>query len=53
MKWNLSRLADSFDYLVPKSVLNKYIEENFTKIYEKTYYHLMAKKLGLSHSQEA
>ena len=25
MKWNLLRLADSYDYLVPKSILSKHI----------------------------
>ena len=51
MKWNLMKLADSFDVFVPKDSLYEYIKNNFGKKYEKTYNQLMFKKLGLAENE--
>jgi uncharacterized protein YdiU (UPF0061 family) len=52
VKWNLNRLAEAFDPLVPSSILKGYVEHQFDKIYEKNYYDKMFKKLGLKNIPE-
>lgn len=51
VKWNLNRLAEAFDPLVPTSTLKKHIDDNFDSAYQKMYDTKMAEKLGLQVSQ--
>lgn len=47
VKWNLNKLAEAMDPLVPTSILQKYLVSEFDKTYSKEYYRLMREKLGL------
>jgi len=47
VKWNLLRLAEAMDPVVPKSVLIKYLESNFYTFYNQKYYAILNTKLGL------
>jgi len=46
-KWNLEKLAEPLNYLIPLEVSQKILEETFDAEYEKHYMQKMKKKLGL------
>lgn len=47
VKWNLNRLAEAMDQLVPVGILKKKVQQRFDEVYGKEYYRLMAEKLGV------
>jgi uncharacterized protein YdiU (UPF0061 family) len=47
VKWNLTRLAEALDVLVPYNVLKKHIDELFDVTFTKNYEKKTAQKLGL------
>ena len=52
-KWNLQKLAESLDFLVPHTVLKEHIEELFDKTFNQAYDKKMSAKLGLKNNEES
>ena len=50
VRWNLERLAESLDFLVPQSILKEHIQELFYATYNKVYTQKMCDKLGLQNN---
>ncbi len=48
MKWNLNKLAEAMDPIVPTKILKKYLEANFDKFYKIKFNELMNSKLGIT-----
>ena len=45
-KWNLLRLSEALDPLLPKHFSTNYVNNHFDELYSKTYLGTMARKLG-------
>lgn len=53
VKWNLNRLAEAMDHLVPSEVLKKHIEQVFDKEYSEEYNRLFHNKLGIKEDKQS
>ena len=51
VKWNLYKLAEAMDFLVPYDVLQQHIVKNFDKTYEEAYNKKMSEKIGLDNNE--
>lgn len=46
-RWNLIKLAEALDPVLPLHESMLVIESNYTKLFESEYYNIMKRKLGL------
>ena len=53
VKWNLRRLAEALDWLVPQDTLKKHVDQVYMSTYEEEYYRLMHQKLGIKDGQQS
>ena len=53
VKWNLYKLAQAMDYLVPSDTLQQIIADTFDAVYQKSYNKRMSDKLGLPDDEAA
>lgn len=52
-EWDLFRLSESLDPIVPLNKTTDFIKNNYKKRYQEVYYQKMAQRLGLLLTKEA